>query len=72
MAALFAGGGIRGGQVYGQSDRIGGYPVGKPVFPEDIARTIYHALGIDDRLDHTDRDGRRLSLLSDGDILPVF
>jgi hypothetical protein len=42
---LLAGGGIQGGAVYGQSDAIGAYPKDNPVTPEDVAATIYHALG---------------------------
>jgi hypothetical protein len=43
---LMAGGGIRGGQVYGASDLRGAYPRDNPVTPEDIHATIYHALGL--------------------------
>jgi hypothetical protein len=45
---LVAGGGIRGGQVYGASDRRAEYPADNPVRPEHIARTVFHAMGIDD------------------------
>ena len=44
---LMAGGGIRGGTVYGESDREAAYPKSNPVTPEDVAATIYHALGLD-------------------------
>ena len=43
---LFAGDGIRGGTVIGSSDRIGGEPASEPQRPEDLAATIYNALGI--------------------------
>ncbi len=46
FTALAAGGGIKGGQVYGASDRTGAYPRDNPVRPEDFAATLYHALGI--------------------------
>jgi hypothetical protein len=42
----FAGGGIKGGAVIGSSDRIGGYPHSDPQTPEQMAATIYSALGI--------------------------
>jgi len=45
--ALIAGGGIRGGQVYGESDKIGAYPQKNPVHPYELIATVYHALGID-------------------------
>ncbi|MCI0701323.1 MAG: DUF1501 domain-containing protein [Planctomycetia bacterium] len=44
---LFAGAGIRAGSIYGSSDRTAAYPRENPVGPEDIAATIYEALGID-------------------------
>jgi len=44
---LFAGGGVRGGQVYGASDGQGGFVKDDPVSPEDFAATILHAFGID-------------------------
>jgi len=46
QTVLFAGGGVRGGTVVGSSDRIGGYPASDPQTPEQMAATIYHALGI--------------------------
>jgi hypothetical protein len=42
----FAGGGVRGGTVIGSSDKIGGYPASDPQRPENMAATIYQALGI--------------------------
>jgi hypothetical protein len=45
-SAMLAGAGIRGGQVYGRSDRQGAYVMDRPVGPEDFAATLLHALGI--------------------------
>ena len=45
-SAMLAGAGIRGGMVYGESDKIGAYVKDKPVRPQDLSATIYHALGI--------------------------
>jgi hypothetical protein len=44
---LLAGGGIRGGQVYGASDRIGEFPSEKPVSPQNLTATMYHAFGFE-------------------------
>ena len=58
LACFFAGGGIQGGRVIGASDRIGGYPAADPHTPEEMAATIYHALGIPKTaawLDESDR-----------------
>ena len=43
----FAGAGVPGGQVIGESDRDGGYVVSHAYTPEDYATTIYEKLGID-------------------------
>jgi len=45
-SALLAGGGIRGGRVYGASDKIGAYVRDNPVSPEDFGATLFHALGV--------------------------
>jgi hypothetical protein len=45
-SAILAGGGIRGGAVYGESDKIGAYVKDKPVRPQDLGATIYHSLGV--------------------------
>jgi uncharacterized protein (DUF1501 family) len=46
QTVFFAGGGVCGGTVIGSSDRIGGYPASDPQTPENMAATIYQALGI--------------------------
>lgn len=65
LTDVLAGGGIRGGQVYGASDRFGEYPAEHPVTPADVTKTVYHAMGIRD-LDAVDREGRPFKLLSEG------
>lgn len=45
-SGLLAGGGIRGGQVYGASDATGHSPAERPVSPHDLVATMYHALGV--------------------------
>ncbi len=46
QTVFFAGGGVNGGTVIGSSDKIAGYPATNPQKPENMAATIYHALGI--------------------------
>jgi hypothetical protein len=46
QTVFFAGGGVRGGTVVGSSDRIGGYPATSPQTAENMAATIYQALGL--------------------------
>jgi hypothetical protein len=45
--ALLAGGGVKRGFVYGESDKTGSYPAKDPVRPDDLAATLYYLLGID-------------------------
>jgi uncharacterized protein (DUF1501 family) len=45
-SALLAGASVRGGQVYGASDKIGAFVKDRPVSPEDFAATLFHALGV--------------------------
>ena len=45
-SGLMAGGGIRGGQVFGASDQHAAYPADKPVSPHDLVATMYHSLGV--------------------------
>ena len=65
QSVLLAGGGIRGGQVFGTSDKRAEYPADNPVAPEHIARTVFHAMGIDD-LHAVDREGRPFHLMDEG------
>lgn len=44
--AVLAGAGIRGGALYGRSDKHAAYPLEDKVTPQDLAATIFHALGI--------------------------
>lgn len=68
QSVVFAGGGIRGGQTYGTSDRHAEYPADKPVTPAHVAKTVYHAMGIHN-LEAKDPDGREFNLLAEGEPL---
>jgi hypothetical protein len=61
-SVVLAGGGVRGGQVYGSSDPRAAYPSTNPVSPADLAATVFHCLGIDPRAHVTDQQGRPLVL----------
>lgn len=65
-SVVLAGGGIRGGQVVGQSDSIGAHPFSRPISPADINATVFAALGYDPKgISYQLSDGRPM-LLSDG------
>ena len=65
-SVVMGGASIRGGQVYGSSDRRAAYPATNPVSPQDIAATIYHSLGIDPRTHLLDQQGRPFTLTMGG------
>jgi hypothetical protein len=72
QSVLLAGAGVRGGQVYGSSDRSAAYAAELPVSPDDLAATVYHSLGI--RLDHEliDAQGRPLPLCTGKPVEGLF
>jgi hypothetical protein len=69
---LFAGAGVRAGQVIGKSDRIGAYPVTAPYSPNDVGATVYHVLGIDPASEVRDRQDRPAQLNSGSVMEPLF
>jgi hypothetical protein len=70
--AVFAGAGVKGGQVIGKSDRLGAYPVSRSFGPPDLAATIYHALGVDASTELRDRLNRPLRLCTGEPIQPLY
>jgi uncharacterized protein (DUF1501 family) len=59
---LFAGAGVRPGQVIGRSDDIGAYPVTRAFSPNDVGATVYHVLGIPPGVEVRDRVNRPVRL----------
>jgi hypothetical protein len=62
QSVFLAGGGVKGGQVIGSSDKIGGYPATSPKTPEDLAATIYQALGVPKTAHWHDAVGRPFAI----------
>lgn len=69
---LFAGAGVRGGNVIGKSDKIGAYPASKAYSPHDLGATIYHALAIAPDAEVHDRFGRPVRLNRGSIIEPLY
>jgi hypothetical protein len=65
MFCLMGGGGVKGGQIVGSTDRLGTQPLTRAVTPSNIHATIYHVLGIDPKLQLLDPSGRPVSVLDD-------
>ncbi len=60
FSVALAGGGVKGGQVIGASDKNGGYPKDGRVSPADLTATALHCLGYDPATDIHDTLGRPL------------
>jgi hypothetical protein len=63
---LMAGGGIKGGQVVGASDEIGGAPKDRPTTPGEVAATVFRGLGIDLGTELPSPGGRPVPLVDRG------
>jgi len=66
---LFAGAGVRGGNVIGATDKHGAYVTDRPVRPADVAYSIYEALGINPRKELRTPEGRPQEILDQGDLI---
>ena len=63
FSVALAGGGVKGGMVYGASDRHGGQPKDGRVQPQDLHATIYHLLGIPKSAEIHDSLGRPIAVM---------
>jgi hypothetical protein len=70
-SVALAGGGIRGGRIYGSSDINGAYPRNNPCTPADLHATIFNALGIHPNSEIHDPLGRPLAIC-EGEPLPLL
>jgi hypothetical protein len=65
MFCLLGGGGVKGGQIVGSTDRLGTRPHTRAVAPANVHATIYTVLGIDPKLQLLDPSGRPVQVLED-------
>jgi hypothetical protein len=72
QSVLMAGAGVQGGQVYGSSDASAAYAAELPVSPDDLAATVFHALGIPLGQEMRDAQGRPLPLCTGKPVLGLF
>lgn len=70
MFMLMAGGGMRGGQVIGESDATAAGPLHEAITPDDVAASFYHSLGIDPTKEYHTETGRPITLVRDGNVIP--
>jgi hypothetical protein len=72
FSVVMAGGGVRGGTVWGSSDRDAAYPTEGLVLPQDITATMFHQLGYDPAAELLDPQGRPFPLSRGTVIHPVL
>lgn len=71
-SAVLAGGGAKKGFVFGASDKLGAYPTLGQARPEDLAATMFAALGIDPECEIRDKLNRPLPIARGESISEVF
>lgn len=69
MFCFFAGGGLKGGQIVGSTNRLGEAPQDRPLRPGDVHHTIYHVLGVDPTLHFLDHSGRPVPAIDHGEVI---
>jgi hypothetical protein len=69
MFCLLGGGGVKGGQIVGSTDRLGQAPKDRHLTPPDIHATTYHVLGIDPNVQFIDRSGRPVAAVDNGAVI---
>jgi hypothetical protein len=72
QSILLAGAGVRGGQVYGSSDAAAAYAAELPVSPDDLAATVFNALGISLDQETRDAQGRPMPLCQGKPVAGLF
>lgn len=70
FSALISGGGLRMGQVVGETNARAEYPIRDRVTPQDLLATVYRHLGIDASISLHDSSGRPIPILSSGQPIP--
>jgi hypothetical protein len=69
QSVLFAGGGVKGGQVIGATDATGSEPVTEPYGVEDILRTLFTQMGIESAKTYHTPLGRPVPIVNGGKLI---
>jgi uncharacterized protein (DUF1501 family) len=69
MSVCMGGGGIKTGIVVGETNERAEVPKDRPIRVEDVAATIYHALGIDYHKEYESPQNRPLKINYDGEAI---
>ena len=69
LSVLMGGGGVRGGQVVGSTNRLGEVPQDRPLRPGDIHHTVFRVLGVDPNLHFQNHAGRPIQAVDHGSVI---
>ena len=69
MSVLIGGGGLRGGQVVGATNRLGEVPKDRPLRPGDLHHTIFEVLGVDPGIHFENHAGRPIPAIDHGEVI---
>src|SRR5213079_742634 len=69
FSAALAGGPIKPGLAFGESDSRGAFPKSSPKRPQDVLATMYRFLGVDPKVQYNDASGRPHPVLPFGEPL---
>jgi hypothetical protein len=70
MFVLLAGGGMKGGQVIGESNDKGQEPASRAITPDEVAASFYRSLGIDFTKEYHTTSGRPVMIVREGKVIP--
>ena len=69
LSVMVAGGGLKGGQVVGATNRLGERPAERPLRPGDVHHTIYHVLGMNPETAFLNPAGRPVPAIDHGELI---
>lgn len=69
MFCFIAGGGVQGGLVVGATNRLGEYPIDRPITPADLHHTLFYVLGVDPEIHFQNHAGRPIPALEPGSVI---
>lgn len=69
LSVLMGGGGVRGGQVVGSTNRLGEVPQDRPLKPGDIHHTVFKVLGVDPNSHFENHAGRPIPAIDHGGVI---
>jgi uncharacterized protein (DUF1501 family) len=69
LSVLMGGGGVKGGQIVGSTNRLGEVPKDRPLRPGDIHHTIFRVLGVDPEVSFLNHAGRPIAAIDHGAVI---